>query len=459
MYKELNLANAFRLGVDARLALVGAGGKTTALFHTGRDLLSKPNVSITTVLVTTTTHLAFHQAGEADQHWIVHSPKEIERIADRLPTGLLLFSGPLLEKEGRWSSLADDALLALKRLADERQIPLLIEADGARQKPLKAPAAHEPAIPPWVNSVVVAAGLSGLNAPLDERTVHRADRFSKISGLLPGDILSPLALAKVLKDNDGGLKAIPPHARRLVMLNQADTPELQATARRLAELLLDSYHAVIITSLQPPQREPSSVLVVHERIAGIILAAGGSTRLGRPKQLLTWRGETFIHKVARTALEAGLSPVIVVIGAYGAQTRQAVSDLPVRIADNPRWQAGQSASLQAGLSLTSAESGGAVFFLVDQPQVPATLVRSLVERHSQTLSPIVAPLVDGQRGNPVLFDRQAFPDLLALSGDVGGKVLFSRYSISWVEWHDRDILLDVDTPADLKHLDQASQQD
>jgi molybdenum cofactor cytidylyltransferase len=165
---------------------------------------------------------------------------------------------------------------------------------------------------------------------------------------------------------------------------------------------------------------------------------------------LEWRGEPFIRHVSRTALKAGLSPVIVVSGEQHAEIRKACNGLAVQHVHNPDWQSGQSTSLQSGLRHLPAETGGAVFLLADQPQIPDGLVRLLVETHASGLQPVVAPIVDGKRSNPVLFDRVTFPDLMALQGDVGGRALFSKYPIAWVPWHDSRILLDVDTPQDYR---------
>jgi molybdenum cofactor cytidylyltransferase len=126
--------------------------------------------------------------------------------------------------------------------------------------------------------------------------------------------------------------------------------------------------------------------------------------------------------------------------------------MEVQLLHNPDWQEGQSTSLKAGLRSLPPEVGGAVFLLADQPQIPAGLVRLLVEEHSTNLGLIVAPLVDGRRANPVLFDRRTFPILMALIGDVGGRALFAKYPITWVPWHDSAILLDVDTPEDYQRL-------
>jgi molybdenum cofactor cytidylyltransferase len=124
----------------------------------------------------------------------------------------------------------------------------------------------------------------------------------------------------------------------------------------------------------------------------------------------------------------------------------------VELVHNPDWGEGQSASLRAGLRALNTEAGAAVFLLADQPQVSAGLIAGLIEAHAAGLPPVVAPLVDGQRANPTLFDRRTFPDLMALQGDVGGRALFSKYEITWVPWYDPSLLLDVDTMEDYQKL-------
>jgi molybdenum cofactor cytidylyltransferase len=230
-------------------------------------------------------------------------------------------------------------------------------------------------------------------------------------------------------------------------LNQADTLEWQAQAQVIARQLLPTYHSVVIAALQDRQ-----IFAVCEPTAGIILAAGGSTRLRAPKPLLLWRGEPFIRHVARTALGAGLSPVVIVSGTHTPEIRAAVADLPVTLIHNPDWEAGQSTSVQCGLRALPDSIGSAVFLLVDQPQIPIGLVKALQDQHAQSLSPIVAPLIDDRRGNPVLFDRTTFADLHSLTGDVGGRAVFARHPVTYVPWHDAAMLLDVDTPEDYQRL-------
>jgi molybdenum cofactor cytidylyltransferase len=272
-----------------------------------------------------------------------------------------------------------------------------------------------------------------------------------------GEVIIPEAIARVLNHPAGGLKNIPVLARRIALLNQADTPEVQAQARLISSQLIPSYQSAIIASLKPvigssqitPEpisQRSTEIYAVYDQVAGIILAAGESSRFGAPKQLLIWRGIPFIRHVAMIALEAGLSPVVVIVGASAETIQKVISDLPVRIVNNLDWESGQSSSIKAGVSGLSRDIGAAIFLMADQPQIPTNLIRYLVETHQITLAPIIAPQSDGQRGNPVLFDSTTFPQLLLLSGDSGGRSLFAHYPVQWVPWHDSRILLDVDTP-------------
>lgn len=475
----MRLVDAFRLEYSARLALVGAGGKSAAIFRLGHELsrpvprreasarlsslplkTASPALESVapgrTVLLTASTHLAKSQLMLADHHFSLSQEAELDPVLDNLPAGILLFTGPLGDDE-RTAGLPQPLLERLRRCADQRGLPLLIEADGSRRRPLKAPAEHEPVIPGWVSMVGVVAGLSGLGQPLNAEWVHRPEQFARLSGLNLDAPITPMALARVLTHPEGGLKGVPLGARRVALLNQADTAELQATAHCLAQLLLQDFASVVVASIKLPaspatNRIDDGVMAVHERIAGVILAAGGAQRMGQLKQTLIWRGEPLVRHVARAALEAGLSPVVVVTGCAAQSVEAALESLPVQMIYNAAWQEGQSTSVKAGVQVLPPETGGAIFMLADQPHTPVELIASLVEAHAGTLSPLVAPLVQGQRANPVLFDRATFPDLLSISGDQGGRVLFSRYPIQWVPWHDPAVLQDIDTPEDYQRL-------
>jgi molybdenum cofactor cytidylyltransferase len=394
------------------------------------------------VIVTATSHLGAWQIGLADQHIITETPSPLEALEHGL-RGVILITG---EIDGERSAPINHTLLNwLQEFCAYHSIPLLIEADGSREKPLKAWAEHEPPIPSFVDFVVQTVGLTALGKPLSDESVHRSELFSKLSGLGPGELITSDALVRVLTHREGGLKNVPVNARRAVLLNQADTPELQSTAQGLAQSLIPAYDSVIISSLIRKK-----IFAVTEPIAGVILAAGESTRFGQPKQLLDWKGEPFVRAVAKTALDAGLLPVIVVTGAQSEQVELTVKDLRVTILKNDDWKSGQASSIKAGVGslgmLKTNRVGGAIFLLADQPQLTSSVIRALVEKHAEGLYPIVAPIVMDRRANPVLFDRLTFPDLLTLEGDVGGRAIFHKYRVEYLPWHDERLLLDVDTP-------------
>jgi molybdenum cofactor cytidylyltransferase len=450
----MNLVQALRVTPGEAVALIGSGGKTTAIFQLAQQLPLP-------VIVSVTTHLGIHQARFADRHVIVHSIEDLIAFKKLISPSVILVTGAQTQ-EDRFTGLSADLMDALFNITKERSIPLLIEADGARQKPLKAPAEYEPVIPQFVSLVVLVAGLSGLGKPLAPEWVHRPERFAEISGIRPGEIINSLALERVLTSPNGGLKEVPRNCRRIVLLNQADSLETQAQAQRMASYLLKYFSAVCVASLETPhesQAENSpggfripTIYAVHERIAGVVLAGGGAKRFGRSKQILTWRGKSFVEQAVTTALAAGLSPVILVTGAYHDQVVSCLNNETIRVIHNLDWESGQSSSVKSGVNALPAETGGAVFLLVDQPHISDTLIRALVELHRSTMAPIIAPIVRGQRANPVLFDRVTFPDFANLQGDQGGRALFSRYPVSWLEWQDESILLDVDSPEDYQNL-------
>ena len=437
----MDLIRALRFDQISRcpkVAFVGSGGKTSAIFQCAREY-NRP------VLVTATTHLAVDQIALADQHFFADA---ISELKERIPPGVTLITGRIQNDTNRTSGVTTAQLALIQALADANEIPLLIEADGSRQRPLKAPAGHEPPIPEFVDAVVVLAGLSGLEQELTEETVHRPEIFSEITSLQIGNRITPKALNQVLMHPTGGLKNIPAQAQRRIMLNQADTHRLQALATGMSRNLLEGYDGVLVTAFHPQFH----IHAVHEPIAGVILAAGESTRFGETKQLLDWHGRPLVWHVAQQALRAGLEPVIVVCGEDIDRVEQALQGLRVKLIHNPNWQHGQGSSVRVGTAAVSKKNGGILFLLADQPQISVQLLHTLIIKHAQTLAPICGPLVDGQRGNPVLFDAQTFPDLMELSGEKGGRKLFSKYPVHWVPWHDATPLLDVDTPADYARL-------
>jgi probable selenium-dependent hydroxylase accessory protein YqeC len=190
----VELIDALRLKPPCIVAFAGAGGKTTAMMRTARELTERYG---RLAIVTTTTHLGSDQVGLGNRHVVVDSPLAVEKFVKQDMTGVTVITGAEAG-EGRLGGLGGETLLRLKELAGQSELALLIEADGSRLRPLKAPAEHEPAIPDFADTVVVVCGLKALGKPLTAEWVHRPELFAKLCGLQLGEIVIPEAIAQVL---------------------------------------------------------------------------------------------------------------------------------------------------------------------------------------------------------------------------------------------------------------------
>ena len=203
----------------------------------------------------------------------------------------------------------------------------------------------------------------------------------------------------------------------------------------------------IVTRPQPREAQPAAD---GRRAGAIVLAAGRSTRMGGPNKLLAEiGGKPLVRIAAEEALASRARPVIVVTGHERAKVEAALAGLKVRFVHNPDYAAGLSTSLKAGLAALPPSADGAIVCLGDMPQVTAALIDRLVDAFDPERGAlVVVPTIEGKRGNPVVWSRRFFPDLMALEGDVGARHLIATYAdvVAAVPVEDAAALTDVDTP-------------
>jgi len=196
------------------------------------------------------------------------------------------------------------------------------------------------------------------------------------------------------------------------------------------------------------------------RVAGIVLAAGRSQRMGAANKLLeSYGGAPLVRHAACAALAGGLDPVMVVTGHDHLRVTSALAGLAVHLTHNPDYDLGLAGSLRHGLTALPDTISGVAVLLGDMPLVDAALVRRLAKHLDPTDSEaIVVPLYQGRRGNPVVWGRAHIPTLTALEGDRGARDHLERQRGNWitVEVFDAAAVTDIDTPAALAALRDAA---
>jgi molybdenum cofactor cytidylyltransferase len=196
------------------------------------------------------------------------------------------------------------------------------------------------------------------------------------------------------------------------------------------------------------------------RSAAVLLAAGASTRLGQSKQLIRLEGESLLHRTARLAVEAGCSPVFVVLGFEAQRMQVELRGLPVEVLTNPQWEEGMGSSLRFGMTALcrhQPQPDSVLVLLCDQPRLTAEHLRELLAAHKEGGGSAITASVYAQRaGVPAIFPARLFPELLASVGDQGAKNLIRAHAVDvqGILWPEGEF--DLDRPQDLNRLDGIS---
>lgn len=436
----MNLIQAFSFSKKDCISFIGSVGKTAAMFQIARQYQCP-------VLVTTTTYIGATVAELADHHIVLDEIKQFNSNKLSRSTGVTLITGPRTPDD-KYSSPTLPDLDEIYKYSQNHEFPLLIVADSFQEKPLKAHGDNVPDIPSYSTCIVTLFGLSGIGNQFGDAWVSRPEKFAELSGITEGKITTADSLFKVLSSKNGGLRSTQDGVKRYLIINQADDMHLQAIAGKLANDLLPIYEKIVIFQSNPEQQ----LLARKKPIAAIILAAGGSSRFGKAKQLISWRKKSYTENVVIAAQQAGLSPIIVVVGHQHEVLKDKLRLFPVQTVYNPNWKQGQSTSMKAGLENLEGHTQGVIFLMADQPQVSIRLIRALMEQAYLTDRQIIGPMIDGKRSTPMFYDKSVFPELMKVVGDQGGRSILSTHPPMFIEWFDTRMGLDIDFDVDIKQL-------
>ena len=187
----------------------------------------------------------------------------------------------------------------------------------------------------------------------------------------------------------------------------------------------------------------------------VLLAAGASSRLGKPKQLLPYKGTTLLKHAVQLAVDAALKPIVIVVGANANILNIEIEESQANIVMNETWQEGMASSIRTGLQkmLELEPTINSVIMMVcDQPYVTVQLLQNLIVQHNKTGKPIIASSYKNNLGTPALFDATIFSELMQLKGDIGAKKILNNHP-EWVAAIDFPMgEIDIDTEEDYKKL-------
>jgi len=189
--------------------------------------------------------------------------------------------------------------------------------------------------------------------------------------------------------------------------------------------------------------------------AVVIVAAGESKRLGTPKQLLPYQGDTLLNRLIANLKQATDFPVFLIVGASSEKIISAISDTTISIAHNENWREGMASSIRLGIQVAQKNIpnlAGILLVVCDQPFIAVPNIQALIKLQQNTDLPIAASYYANTLGTPALFHKTVFPDLLQLSGDVGAKNIIQQRGKEVAKLHFEEGLVDIDTPEDYQQL-------
>lgn len=422
MYKTLglNLKNKYMI------TFVGGGGKTSLMFSLAYNLKQ-----FGSVLVTTTTRILFDGENRYDNLVMLDknkddlfNPKEgITLLGDSVEHGKVV---------GVSKKLLDD--LYDKKLYDF----ILIEADGAKEKPIKACKEGEPIIPSKTNINIGVIGVEALDKTVDE-ICFRKDIFKNITGYNLEDIIDDKCIINLINQDKGLFKETPKDCKRFFVVNKCDDENTQTRANCLLRkvMKLTNVSRVFLSSTYNNifSRE-------YFNVSGIVMASGLSRRMGQNKLLMNVNGKPMIENIVEQCTLSHLKNVLVVYSKE--EVKNIIKNYDVTLCYNSRSEVGQSESIKIGVEKSSEYNVEGYMFLVgDQPFLKSETINKLLSKFENS---IVIPVYSGKNSSPVTFPSYLKEKFFSLKNDNGGREIIKQCeNIVKVKIDNSNEGIDIDT--------------
>lgn len=407
--------NYFNIEQDKKelISFVGGGGKTSSIFKLAHELKNENKK----VLVTTTTKIFVPEPKDFNELIISHQNRDLNKI--RPLKGSITVWGEGIQDE-KILGIPLDFIDEIFRsgLFDY----ILVEADGAQRKPIKAPASYEPVIPSSTSKMVGVIGLSALHKDI-EKEVFRTEIFRKLCG--DSKILTLDQIFRLIIASEGLFKNTPFGCEKYLFLNQVEDENLKKAAQEIVNMLNGAgfnLDGVIIGSLKKEKFYPC---LHRQYISGIIMAAGFSRRMGQDKLLLRLNNGLFlVEKVIKEAVSSDLNEIILI---YQNPDVQKIGEkYGVKTVFNPEPFKGQSASVKIGVKASHSKTDGYMFLPADMPFIDNELINKVVAAFKSSTFPIVIPFYNNMPGMPAIFSAALGSKLLNLTGDEGGRSIIRQ---------------------------------
>lgn len=412
------------------VSVVGGGGKTSLIFGLAEEFLRVGKK----VIVTTTTHMRY------EPECPFAESADLKVVQKNLYQYGYTVVGTFDEMNKKIGHVSDEKLSELKKTADI----LLIEADGSKGLPLKVPESWEPAL--WTGSDVVigVVGMDALGKRIGE-ICHRPEKTAAFLNKSLEDYIEEKDIVRIVESKDGMRKNVQENCKYYVFLNKTDIPGKMKAAETICRMLMNKNIQAVCGSLKEKR------CYIHRSIAFVMLAAGKSSRFGSNKLLYEVEGKTMSQRTMeqlKKASEKIPGSRLIVVTRF-EEILQKANQLGFQTLINEFPEKGISYSMKLGIE--AAQTDACLFSVADQPWLTADTITALTESFFKEKKGM-ACLTDGHNtGNPCIFSRKYYEELMELSGDRGGKKIIKKYpeDVTYVCIENVRELQDIDKKTEL----------